>query len=750
MDDAKIRLKLTGDFELSIGSDPQNDVLLPDVAPFQAKLRRKGDRIFLKALGTDNRAILINRNVARINYWTEVTRYDEIVIAGTILSISPKFFLGRDRVSIDTSPLSFVLPGRPSRILVSGPFFRAKPGTFTAIMGPAGSGKTLLLNMLTGYLVPTSGRIVIGDGFEPHRDHGILRDFIGYVPQDDVLIPELTVRQSLMYRLELKFPDMELATKKRLIMETCRQMGLKSNGTDDFLDTMIGEPEGPRRGLSGGERKRANIAHELITKPLILMLDEPTSGLSSADAEQIVLLLHRLAKEDSLTIIASVHQPSAHAYELFDNLMVLGYGGRLAYYGPAKYAVEFFEDSIRVHYRGTNPAEYILDHVTRASDTNVLAARFEEARTSNPRLPLPLESNSIGRLQQSAKSKFPKEKPFAWLAQWSSLIRRNLRVLWTDKISLSLGVLQAPLIGFMIFAAFQGVMGDAKESDNLARAKYYFDLAKAEYESRNTTVPTVERLWKNAKAKAAEDSRHYGVQTANRLAAIYFALVAASIWFGTLGSCREIVGEQRILRRELRSCMTLMPFLGSKGAVQLFMTGLQSALLVLTIYSLPFGVRLTNGVKLWGVLWLVSASAAALGILVSSLSPTLRTALTAVPVLMIPQLLFGGILRPGVDINGALIWPRVTSSFTIQHYGFQLALEAVSKDDTKVLIQEVNLEDSGRYSELNILNFRETELARLYFPPSQLGNILAPVLFLAGSAFLFFIASYIALRIRFL
>jgi hypothetical protein len=250
MEDSKIQLQLTGDFEVIIGSNANSHVKLPGTEPIQAKLRRTGDRLYFKSIGSGSTASSINGSVVKPDRWVEVTRYDELVIAGTILSISPKFFLGRDRVGIDTSPLRYQLPGRSSRILVDGPYLRSKPGTFTAIVGPAGCGKTLFLSLLNGYLPPTEGQISIADNFDPYRDHGILRDFIGYVPQDDILIPELTVRQSLAYRLGLKFPDMTSSTRNRLIEPMHFWTQSLELQTLKIADSAAGKGSGPTSPMS--------------------------------------------------------------------------------------------------------------------------------------------------------------------------------------------------------------------------------------------------------------------------------------------------------------------------------------------------------------------------------------------------------------------------------------------------------------------------------------------------------------------
>jgi ABC-type multidrug transport system ATPase subunit len=752
MTNSRIQLHLAGDFEITIGNDPDSHVLLPGPEPVRATLKRAGDRLFFKVLAA-NDSTSLNHRALKSNRWTEVTRYDELVIAGTVLSLSPKFFLGRDRVGLDTTPLRYVLPGRAHRMLLNGPYLRARPGSFTAIIGPAGCGKTLLLNLLNGYLVPTAGVVSIAENFNPHRDYRLLKNFIGYVPQDDILIPELTVRQSLKYRLGLKFSDMSHATKDRLIYETCRQLGMDGDRTERFLDTAIGSADSRSRGLSGGERKRANIAHELITRPLILILDEPTSGLSSSDADQIGRLLVRLAKEDQLAVIASVHQPNASSFEQFDYLMALGYGGELVYYGAAERAVEFFEKSTSIRCAAENPAEYILDRVASPKEGARLHQMFEKARETLPYVPAPLCERDVAATETSSPTRAGKNSVRGWLRQWIILTQRNLAVLRTDKASLALALLQAPIIAALIFFAFQGFAEDTRDSDAFARTIFLFGLAKEPVEKSHGTV-YADSLLRDAAKKSKDQGNHIGPTAAHRRGAIYFILVAASLWFGLLGGCREIVGEQHILKREVRTCVNLMPYLGSKTLVHILLTGLQTALLLIVLRLFPVGLEPIPMPRLWIVLWLVAIAAACLGFLISSVAPTYRAALTLVPVLMIPQLLFGGILRPTAEIEPSRFLPKGMATITLQYWGFRSALEVVSGSEKIVLQQKIQHEEllsdpPSRYQELNVLQFRESTLAHIYFYPPAAHPVAIPVLVLVGVGVLCLLLSYLVLRLKF-
>ncbi|MDM8569516.1 ATP-binding cassette domain-containing protein, partial [Thiotrichales bacterium HSG1] len=222
--------------------------------------------------------------------------------------------------------------------------------------------------LINGYRTPTSGEVfVIKDNIpiNVHNDYKHVREWLGYLPQDDVMIPELTVYQSLSYCLKLQFYNLDKQIREYIIRQTCQNLGFEPARLNKFLHTLIGSSESGIRGLSGGERKRANLAHELIAMPLVLLLDEPTSGLSSVDADKIVRLLQKLTQLDDLTTFATIHQPSQDTFERFDNLLLMNYGGTIAYYGPISQAVSHFESITSTTNTKRNPAEYLLGMLDR-------------------------------------------------------------------------------------------------------------------------------------------------------------------------------------------------------------------------------------------------------------------------------------------------------------------------------------------------------------------------------------------------
>ncbi|KAL9247936.1 hypothetical protein vseg_021311 [Gypsophila vaccaria] len=226
----------------------------------------------------------------------------------------------------------------------------ALPGTFTALMGPSGSGKSSLLDALSTRLAANaflSGTILL-NGRRTNLSFGTA----AYVTQDDNLIGTLTVRETISYSARLRLPDrMARSEKQALVESTIIEMGLQ-----DCADTVVGNWH--LRGISGGEKRRVSIALELLMRPRLLFLDEPTSGLDSASAFFVTQTLRGLSR-DGRTVIASIHQPSSEVFELFDRLYLLS-GGKTVYFGQASEAYEFFAQAGFPCPALRNPSDHFL------------------------------------------------------------------------------------------------------------------------------------------------------------------------------------------------------------------------------------------------------------------------------------------------------------------------------------------------------------------------------------------------------
>ncbi|XP_027189920.1 ABC transporter G family member 22-like isoform X2 [Cicer arietinum] len=225
------------------------------------------------------------------------------------------------------------------------------PGEVLALMGPSGSGKTTLLNLLGGRLSKTTigGSITYND----QSYSKFLKSRIGFVTQDDVLFPHLTVKETLTYAARLRLPNtLTKEQKEKRALDVIYELGLER-----CQDTMIGGSF--VRGVSGGERKRVCIGNEIIINPSILFLDEPTSGLDSTTALKIVQMLQDIA-EAGKTVVTTIHQPSSRLFHKFDKLILLGKGS-LLYFGKAAEAMNYFQSIGCSPLISMNPAEFLLD-----------------------------------------------------------------------------------------------------------------------------------------------------------------------------------------------------------------------------------------------------------------------------------------------------------------------------------------------------------------------------------------------------
>ena len=202
--------------------------------------------------------------------------------------------------------------------------FRIESGNLIGLMGGSGVGKTTMLNLLHGKTKPTSGNIYI-NGYDLHTESDKLTGLIGFVPQDDMLIEELTVYQNLYFNAKLCFGDYNEEQLNQTVDKVLQDLDLY-----EIRDLQVGDVMNKK--VSGGQRKRLNIGLELMREPGVLFVDEPTSGLSSFDSEKVMSLLKNQALAGKL-VFTIIHQPSSDILKMFDRLWILDKGGYMIYDG---------------------------------------------------------------------------------------------------------------------------------------------------------------------------------------------------------------------------------------------------------------------------------------------------------------------------------------------------------------------------------------------------------------------------------
>ena len=339
-----------------IGRDPSANVMLnhPSVSWQHAKLIVKKGTWFLLDLNSSNGTFVDGKKISKIevdsNSWI---RIGTVVLYLKDGEVAPQKVQGEE-IRLDVVNLSKKIPS--GKTILDDISLSVYPGEIVALMGPSGAGKTALLECLTGQRPPTKGRITL-NGRALHAHWEEFRHSIGYVPQEDVMHRDITVYEALYYVAKLRLPkDLPESEIVEIVESVLTRMGLAH-----IRDSIIGDEH--VRGISGGQRKRVNIAMELITEPRLLFLDEPTSGLDATSTLEILQILRSLTNSGT-TIILTIHQPRIEAYKLIHNVILLETGGKLAYFGPAypdapNYFSGFFP---KFAYReGMNPADYILD-----------------------------------------------------------------------------------------------------------------------------------------------------------------------------------------------------------------------------------------------------------------------------------------------------------------------------------------------------------------------------------------------------
>ena len=329
---------------IRIGRSSENNIVLSQltVSRFHAEIHvaADGSRI-LKDLGSKVGTFVNDEQV--VGRSVPITQDDRIEVGGIALCLQfaakpgGKTVVGRQREGffLTSSRVTQTVKDRQTgapKNLLSDISLSVYPGEFVGLMGPSGCGKTTFMTALNGSQSFSSG-FVYYNGLDLTGNLSRFSPQIGYVPQDDIMHPELTVREVLFYTARLKLSrEVSSADLHKKITEVCSDLGLK-----DKLDTLIGTPE--QKTLSGGQKKRVNLAMELLTDPKILFLDEPTSGLSSADTVTVMSLLRKMADERGIAIVITIHQPSTPVYQLMDKVIYLK-DGLLCYYGKS------FPDSI--------------------------------------------------------------------------------------------------------------------------------------------------------------------------------------------------------------------------------------------------------------------------------------------------------------------------------------------------------------------------------------------------------------------
>lgn len=580
---------------LVLGRDPNSGYPLnaPTISWQHAAIERAPEGIYVEDLGSRNGTYV---NGVRITGKTLVRPGQEIGLGGFRFHLLEDGQLAkREYVGNVTIEVSSVAVNAPTgECLLDSMSLTIFPSELVALMGPAGAGKTTFLKAINGYTLPAAGRVLF-NGADLYQFYDRFCQQMSYVPQDDIVHAQLTVREALYFSAKLRTDLRDAEIEQRI------DKVLTSLGIQDKKNTIIGSPE--RKVLSGGQRKRVNIAMELMVAAPVIFLDEPTSGLSSYDAENVVQVLKKLSSEGN-TIITTIHQPSLDIFKQFDSLIMIsrdrGGRGALAYFGPAHPdSIEFFDPASAQaarHQPGKELSPEMLLSGLAKKTTSEWVASYEQSRYKQ--MFVTDRSGKVPSAPSEASAKAVRKIGFG---QWWTLVRRNFLLKARDRAQGIILLAQAPLFALLLGAVFK-----------------VLQFPKTDWATIATQAPPLE-----------------------------FLLVVAAIWFGCNNVARDIVGEWTVFQRERMVSLKLPSYIFSKLTIAAVLSLFQCATL-LGIVTLMCSLQ-GDFLRTLGILYLSSLVGSALGLCISARASTTEAAIAMLPLILLPIITLSGGITP---LNG--------------------------------------------------------------------------------------------------
>jgi ABC-type multidrug transport system ATPase subunit len=477
--------------------------------------------------------------------------------------------------------------------------FHEESGNLVGILGGSGVGKTTLLNVLSGITAPQSGEVLI-NGYnlysEEGRDH--LEGVIGFVPQDDLLIEELTVWQNLYYSSKMCLDNLSGSELNELVNRTLSELDL-----EEIKNLKVGNSL--NKVISGGQRKRLNIALELIREPTILFVDEPTSGLSSVDSETVMNLLKEQTDRGKL-ILVNIHQPGSDIYKTFDKIMIIDKGGYQIFYG--------------------NPSEAIVYFKTNASYANANEDQcISCGNVNSDQLLQIIEAKVIN--EKGKQTHIRKVSPQQWAERFQAWTGKNERKAFTGDKSLP--------------ENYYSIPGLRKQSQIYFIRDILSKLANRQYVLISLLGAPLLALLLSYFTKYTVDGNYVFSENEN-LPSYMFMCVITSLFLGLIISAEEIVKDRKILKRESFLNLSWLSYLNAKILIMFLISSIQTiSFILIGNYILEIkGMDL----QYWFVLFTTACFANMLGLNISSAFTSVITIYILIPFILIPQLLFSGVI----------------------------------------------------------------------------------------------------------
>lgn len=558
-------LPLNGKTVLKIGRDSGCDIVLPhiSVSKCHAAILRESDGYYITDNGSTNGVIVNNR---RITGKVKLHEKDVIAITNSKLIFTSNavfYCCYKNGISVDASDIVIKRgKGRKSFVTSNHVTLNVKPGELIAIIGGSGAGKSTILNCMCGYLKPTHGEVYI-NGVNLYQNFDSLKKVVGYVPQSDIVYDNLTLHDMLLYTAKLRLPKDTTSAEREAAISRAIDMVELSEKRDSLI-----------RALSGGQRKRASIAVELLSDPNLLFLDEPASGLDPGTERNLMHSLRKMA-DGGKTVLLVTH--STLQLKMCDKIVFMGKGGNLCFYGSYDEALEFF---------GVSDIVDIYNMITEQAKQ--WRAKYEKSRSAPAKV-----------RQSEASSVRSKESRFRQLRVLSA---RYIKLVLNDKQRLLLLLLQAPLLAVLI-----SFVADGEQFEQ-------YEMTKS----------------------------------------LLFALSCSAFWVGMLNAIQEICKERTIMKREYMTGLSLSAYVASKIIVLGVLCFIQSVLITVVfdiLVGLPEnGLLMASFFEVLITTFITAVASTAMGLFVSSLFTNADRAMTVAPILLMPQILFSGLI---FDLSGA-------------------------------------------------------------------------------------------------
>ncbi len=549
---------------ISIGSSGSCDIVLTPsgIAKHHATIHHSQNKTSISDEGSLNGIYVNGQNITQ-SQTVQLNNLDIIFIGNTKLILSGNtLFYQIFEKGIQLDAIDIVKKVKikfKTREISSHVNMSIKPSEFVAFVGGSGAGKSTFMKCISGVDRPTSGTVLM-NGEDLYENYENLKYNIGYVPQDDIVFSNLTLHDTLQYAAKLRMPDKtSLKERNERIKEVLDIVSLT-----DFENSYI-------RQLSGGQRKRASIAVELLADPNLFFLDEPTSGLDPGTERSIMKTLRKMSQMGKTIILVTHNTLNLH---LCDKVAFFGDRGHLCFYGTPQEALDFFEVN-----------DFVDIYTLINENLDYWYHKFEDLR-----------EEIVPKTIPSGKSNNIENKKKSFIKQLIILIKRYVKLISNDFQQLLILFAQAPIVAVLL------------------------------------AMVTTDDLY-----KSYDDTK-----------AILFSLGCASIWLGLLNSVQEICKEKVILQKEHMADLKLSAYLLSKFIVQGFLAFIQSLLLVSIFQKIAgsseYSILINSFWDIQIICFLSILSSATMGLFISSFVKNANIAMTIIPLVLVPHLLFSGML----------------------------------------------------------------------------------------------------------